>query len=264
MEIKKIWRYPLKGLSPEEMKEVRLEEGQTLPLDRAWAIENGEGKFDPEAPRHLPKVNFIMLMRNEKLAALDTRLDDRSHILTIRDRNGKELLQASLDQPQGRRQIEDFIASWVPREQLRGRPHIYRVPGHSFSDVKEKCLHIINMASLRELEKLAGRRLDPIRFRPNLLIEGPPAFAELDWIGQRLVQEDVRKESRPQETVTLHVFKLTERCLATNVDPQSGERDMQLPELLYEHFGHRNFGIYAMVEQGGLISCGNRFSLHKD
>jgi len=73
--LKSIYRYPVKGLSPERLDDVRLEVGQTLPADRKYAIENGPSGFDPAAPGYLPKNRFLMLMRNERLAALRTEFD---------------------------------------------------------------------------------------------------------------------------------------------------------------------------------------------
>ena len=49
--ISAIYRYPVKGLSAEAVSGVTLEAGGTIPFDRAWAIENGPGRFDPEAPK---------------------------------------------------------------------------------------------------------------------------------------------------------------------------------------------------------------------
>ena len=69
-ELKALYRYPVKGLTPEQLENVQLTPGETLPFDRAYAIENGPGRFDPDAPRHLPKINFLMLMRDERLATL--------------------------------------------------------------------------------------------------------------------------------------------------------------------------------------------------
>ena len=42
-----IYRYPVKGLTPEKLDGVELKPGETLPFDRAYAIENGPGRFDP-------------------------------------------------------------------------------------------------------------------------------------------------------------------------------------------------------------------------
>ena len=70
-------RYPVKGLSPERLDSVTIEAGQTIPFDRAYAIENGPGRFDPDQPKHLPKIHFLMLMRDERLATLTAKFDDR-------------------------------------------------------------------------------------------------------------------------------------------------------------------------------------------
>src|SRR5690242_1266294 len=79
-----LYRYPVKGLSAESLAAVTLAAGGTFPGDRAFAIENGPSGFDPATPKHLKKMHFLMLMRNESLAALATRYDDASGVLTIR------------------------------------------------------------------------------------------------------------------------------------------------------------------------------------
>ena len=75
-EITGLYRYPVKGLTPEPLPRVPLRVGQTLPADRRYAIENGPSGFDPEAPQWMPKTQFLMLMRNERLAALDSRFEE--------------------------------------------------------------------------------------------------------------------------------------------------------------------------------------------
>src|ERR1700759_4582336 len=87
--IKTIYRYPVKGLSPERLAGTMLAARQTLPADRLYAIENGPTGFDPAAPAYFPKQRFLMLMRNERLARLDTRLEETSHVLSIRE-GGRE------------------------------------------------------------------------------------------------------------------------------------------------------------------------------
>jgi len=73
-----IYRYPVKGLSPEPLTRTRLAVGETLPADRLYAIENGPSGFDPSAPAYLSKQHFLMLMKNERLAALRTAFDQRA------------------------------------------------------------------------------------------------------------------------------------------------------------------------------------------
>jgi uncharacterized protein len=147
-----LYRYPVKGLTPERLEQVSLTVGETLPFDRAYAIENGPGRFDPDAPRHLPKINFLMLMRDERLATLRSQFDDATETLTIL-RDGKQVARGQLTSRIGRQLIEQFIAGYMKAE-LRGPPKIVHAPGHSFSDVSAKCVHIVNLASVRDFERM--------------------------------------------------------------------------------------------------------------
>lgn len=215
-----IYRYPVKGLSPERMDLATVIPGETIPFDRAWAIENGPGRFDPASPRHLPKINFLMLMRNERLASLDCHFDEVTSTLAIH-RGGKPVVKGDLTTRAGRAVLEQFFAQFMQSD-LRGPPKIVDAPGHSFSDVAAKCLHIVNLASLRELERVADRTIDPLRFRPNLIIDSEKAWEEFQWLGKEITIGAAR----------LRVLKKTERCAATNVDPATGARDMDIPAQL--------------------------------
>ncbi len=249
MSIAAIYRYPVKGLSPEALGSVDVKPGETLPFDRMWAIENGPGRFDPAAPRHLPKVNFLMLMRDERLAGIDSRFDAETLTLTIL-RAGRPVCRGALNDKSGRAIIEQFLAAYMEKS-LRGPPRIVSAGGHSFSDVSAKCLHIINMASVRELERDIGRPIDPLRFRPNLILEGADPWIEEGWIGRAAAAGRAR----------LSIFKSTTRCAATNVEPGTGRRDMDIPAILARRWGHINFGIYASVVTSGTIATGDTFEL---
>ena len=54
-EITGLYRYAIKGLTPEPLPRVSLRTGQTLPADRRYAIENGPSGFDPEEPQWKPR-----------------------------------------------------------------------------------------------------------------------------------------------------------------------------------------------------------------
>jgi uncharacterized protein YcbX len=244
-----LYRYPVKGLSPEPLPQVELRAGETVAFDRVYAIENGPGRFDPEAPRHLPKINFLMLMRDERLATLRSRFDDATETLTI-FRDGKQVASGQLSTAIGRQLIEQFIAAYMKAE-LRGPPKIVRAPGHSFSDVAAKCLHIVNLASVRDLERVVGRPVDPLRFRANVYLDGIEPWVELGWPGKKINIGQVQ----------LGVFDRTSRCEATNVDPASGARDMAIPSALQRTWGHADFGVYAKVVSGGTIKLSDKVSV---
>ncbi|KAF2455085.1 MOSC domain-containing protein [Lineolata rhizophorae] len=101
-------------------------------------------------------------------------------------------------------------------------------------------LHMLNIASLEDLESRISRRvikhLDPLRFRFNILISGPPAFAEDDWAVVRI------------GSCTYHVSCRTARCKLPNVDPATGIADKDEP--------HLAMAKYRRIDEGaGLNPC---------
>jgi uncharacterized protein len=243
--IQSIYRYPVKGLSPEPLTSVALSRGRPLPNDRRYAIENGPSGFDPADPKYFPKSYFLMLMRDERLAALRTHFDDDSHVLTIRC-NGAEAVRANLETAEGRTAVETFFKDYLAQD-LKGLPKVLSGGDHSFSDVAKKVVSIINLASVAALEDIAGQPVDPLRFRGNLYVTGWPAWSESEKVGKTLVAGDVR----------LNVTKVIRRCAAINVDPVTAERDLNLPQAMMRNLGHMDCGIYAEVVADGRIAAGD-------
>ena len=244
-----IYRYPVKGLSAEPMTSVNLIAGETVPFDRAWAIENGPSGFDPAAQRALPKIHFLMLMRNERLAKLDTHFDDASRTLTVR-RNGAIVAEGCLDREDGRRAIEAFFDDFEADE-LRGPTKLLAAPGFSFSDTSAKVVSLINLATVRAIGADINASVHPLRFRGNLYVEGLPAWEEFAWVGQRVAICDVIFEAT----------KRVDRCAATNVDPETGARDLTIPASLLRAYGHADCGIYLKVATGGVVSVNDEIRL---
>jgi uncharacterized protein YcbX len=244
-KIKGIYRYPVKGLTPEPLPRTELSPGKTVPCDRMYAIENGPIGFDPADPKYFPKIRFLMLMKNARLAELRTAFDDASHVLTVRHES-REAAKGDLRTPEGRAAIEHFFAEFCADE-LRGPPKVLQGQGHSFSDVAKKVVSIINLASVSELEKAAGAPVDPLRFRANLYVEGWPAWREFDLMNQKIAVGPTR----------LKVVKRIVRCAATEVDPVTGIRDLPIPRTIMDTYGHADCGVYAEVIEGGSIAVGD-------
>ena len=243
--IEAIYRYPVKGLSPQALPRTQLSPGLTLPADRLYAIENGPSGFDPAAPAYFPKIRFLMLMRNERLASLQTVYDEATHTLSIRH-EGREAARGDLRTKDGRLAIEAFFRRFMPNE-LRGPPKVLQGRNHSFSDVAKKVISIINLASISEVEAAAGAPVDPLRFRGNLYVRGWPAWHEFSLMNGIIAIGDAR----------LKVIKRIQRCAATDVDPQAGIRDLTIPKTLMDNFGHADCGVYAEVVTGGAIAVGD-------
>ena len=247
-----IYRYPVKGLSAEKMDRVALTRGECLPHDRRFAIALGSTSFDPQHPQWLPKTQFIMLMRDEKLARLQTRFDAESEVLTIVE-DGELLLRAQITEPEGRRLTAEFFAHFLG-DAAKGPLRVVEAPGHAFADARrkpnattDKYVSLINRASIAALEARLGVPVDPIRFRANVYFDGAAAWSEHDWIGAEITLGAAR----------LRVISPITRCAATQVNPQTAERDIDIVAALQRSFGHINMGVYAEVLADGEIAVGD-------
>lgn len=252
-----MYRYPVKGLSPEPLDQVVLKPRDCLPQDRRFALAHATTKFDVERPEWMPKTNFIMLMRDEKLALLQTRFEEHSGLLTI-NRNGETLLRARITEPEGRHVVGEFFADFLGFS-MNGTPRLIEAPGHTFSDARQKpnsttykYVSIINLASIRALEEHVRAVLDPIRFRANVYIDGLPPWAEFDWVGSHITIGNAR----------LHIVSRIIRCAATTVNPATAERDVNIPAVLQQSFGHGHMGVYGEVIDGGGVAIGDAVSMH--
>ncbi len=241
-----LYRYPVKGLSPEALESAHLETSGYFPGDRLYAIENGPSGFNEVAPRHLPKVAYLMLMRNEALARLRTRFDATTHRLEIEE-NGREAVSADLGTEEGRQAVADFMKGFVPHE-LRGAPRVLASPpGYRFTDARDGYVSLVNRASVQAIEDLVGAPVDPLRFRANLYLDGLEPWAENDLLGRVLETPD---------GLRLKLARRTVRCAAVNVDPETGIRDLTIPPALDRHLGHSDCGVYAEVLNGGTVRVG--------
>ena len=242
-----LYRYPVKGFSPEPLAHVDLTAKQYFPGDRLYAVENGPSGFDPAAPAYKTKTAFLVLMRNARLAALRTRFDDATGVFSIA--HDGSTVAGDLATPEGRAVIADFLTLYMERE-ARGPLKVLEAPaGHRFTDsLRAGFVSLLNLASVRDLEARMGAPVDPLRFRMNLHLDGWAAGAELDLLGRTLAVG-------PQ--VRLKVLKRTERCAATHVDPQTAVRDLNVVKALAQGYGHTDCGLYAEVTAGGPLAPGD-------
>ena len=120
-------------------------------------------------------------------------------------------------------------------------------PGHSFSDLAKKVVSIINLDTVENFSGALGQEVHPLRFRANLYLAGLPAWSEFDLMGKTLTIGQAR----------LKIVKRTERCAATEVNPETAHRDIDVPEILLRRRGNVDFGIYAEITAKGKIAEGD-------
>jgi len=245
MHIASLYRYPVKGLSPERLSSVQVATAEGFPLDRMYALLRTQADFDAGAPVWLAKANFVMLMMHEQIAGLKTHYLHQDKKLFVTTATGRQL-EFLLGESAGRAALEQFFADFMPKH-LTTAPRLVESTGHQFTDKAAKYISLINLATLRELEQCWGESLDPLRFRANVYIDDAEPFSELDWIGQ-----EIRLGS-----VIAKVAQRNGRCAATNVNPDTGIRDRNVPGKLRAAFGHKDLGVYLSVTQGGQLNEGD-------
>jgi uncharacterized protein YcbX len=116
-------------------------------------------------------------------------------------------------------------------------------------------IHIINLASVHDVAShLPSNKpiskhvwqnqltlLDALRFRANIYITGPPAFAEDSWKRAKLISAD------SSSSLDLHVSCRTTRCKLPNVDPKTAELDKNEPLSTLRS--------YRVIDEGSKNAC---------
>ncbi len=249
--IASIHRHPVKGFTPERLAAATLQAGGGFPCDRIYAVERGACGFDPAAPQHLSKWRFTVLANHARLARLVTTYDEHTGVIHVAPADAPEFA-ADLSRDDGRKAFTDWLTAFLGDDEDQPLNLIASGPAHRFTDDREGCVSLINLQSVRDLEARIGRRVDPLRLRANLYVEGWEAWREARTApGERVRFGDV----------TMEVVKPIPRCVAVQVDPATGERDLDLLGALREHYGHVNCGLYLRVLDGGRLVEGEAVHL---
>jgi GntR family transcriptional regulator / MocR family aminotransferase len=244
IEVTRLYRYPIKGLSAQPLARVALDAGKPFPHDRVFALARPGAPIDSEDPKWAKKGLFVMLMLDENLAKVATSLDLETMRLTVAEGN-REVASAQLSDQADRAEIESLFWRLLPT--LSAPPVLVRSRGGHFMDKPDNVISLINLATVRSLEQQWGVDIDPLRFRANIYIDGARPWEEFDWVG---------KEIRIGDAV-FAVDRKNGRCGATNVNPTTARRDLDIPSSLRATFGHKNLGVYLIVRDGGEVAVGN-------
>jgi uncharacterized protein len=107
-------------------------------------------------------------------------------------------------------------------------------------------LSLISTQSVAALGALVGSELDPLRFRPNLLIEASEPYEEETWVGSV-----VRVGG-----MAMRVDQQDERCAIVTVDPVTSERN---PAVLRTIAQQRDtcMGVYGSTVTPGRVAVGD-------
>jgi len=95
-----------------------------------------------------------------------------------------------------------------------------------------------------------GAPVNPLRFRPNIVVDGPEAsaFEEIEWPGATFSAGEAVFEA-------LHPC---ERCVLTTIDPETLVMDPAFLRLVVQKHGGR-FGVYCRVVRAGTVTIGDEW-----
>lgn len=274
--------------------------GETFPDDRRYALleRSHEDKWNGDQPEWLHKENFLCAFTEPALlsqfqssyaikssapeisrglpcdaASTDTGQQSSSssteRLLSIAERSsGRPLLgPVDLAQASGRDELARFLCQQSGRDvtcvtaESSAHTHQY---GNTSSGWKQRrdtrTVHIVNRATIEAFSEKIGVALNPYRFRPNIVLEGVPAWAEFDWVTTNRDKYLVE----PKSGLKLTVINRTVRCKGVSVDPTDpANHVLDIPRLLAEHFAEHGpfFGVYAVVDNPGSIAIGDELRL---
>ena len=242
--------YPVKGLTPQPLPEVRLSAGRGFPHDRVIALARPGGGYHPGVRHGISKREFFVLVAEARLAGLQTHYEPGTGVFRAAVR-GHEVLEADLGTDEGAEALLAFFARVLdlPEGVV---PVLAREGGRRFTDTAPRSdeamqwVSLVNLASVREFATRVGADVDPLRFRANVHLEGLDAWAELDLVGREFSLGGVRMRG----TIP------TVRCAATEVEPGTGRRDLPVPRLLSRTYGREVLGVYAEVLSDGVLQVG--------
>ena len=251
-----LYRYPVKGFTPEACNSLTVLKEGRIAGDRALSFRFADSGLPESAWSR--KQGHAVLVNTPGIARLALTVDHATQRLRVSF--GDEVLaDDTLDAP-GRKRIAAAVERYVlslAENPLAGHPE--RMPLELIGDGVTPRYHDsekgeITLHSRESLTAVAGALdapdLSELRFRSNIAIEGVAGWAEQDWIGRRLRIGDVEFD----------VVRPKVRCLATHANPLSGERDLPVMQTLVRAFGQAQptFAIALTTRgEGGEIRVGD-------
>ncbi len=243
-----IRRHPVKGLGDEILPEIVLKALHALPGDRVFGLTTARGdEAVTEAAGGWARCrNFVRPTTDPRLAQVSVIYDDATGWLVARHPDLPRF-GCDLSEPTGGPALCDWVAPLVspgvqPLTLRAVTPDVG--PMAHFADTDTPGVSIMSRASLADLESVAGVPLDRDRFRGNVWVEGGEPWDEAEWVGKTL---------RIGEA-TFEIVGPIERCASPGANPETGERDVPIVDLLERRTGERCFGMLARVVEGGRIA----------
>lgn len=255
-----LYRYPLKGFTPEDCQSLTVLPEGRIAGDRVLALRFANAPAADD--QWCRKYEGIVLANTPGLARLTVQFGGDPQRLKIM-REDHVLADETLDAAGRRRIVEVLTAYVLALDEHPLRNHPGRLPLKLIGDgvtprYQDNEAGHVTLHSRETLASVAAALRDPRmsehRFRSNVAIEGVEAWAEQSWLGRGIRIGGVEFD----------VVKPKVRCLATHANPQTGERDLMVMQGLMRAFAQKEptLGVGMLTRgAGGEIHVGDEVTL---
>jgi uncharacterized protein YcbX len=258
-----LYRYPVKGFTPEPRQELTVQDDGRVAGDRVLAFRFADATHpeDQDGLDYWPKAKGLALMNFPSLARLRVAFDGRTLTFT---EDGEVVVSAGLD-ADGRRELADAVAEWVlagpdaRRLSRSGRLPLVLVGDGRTSRFQDRPRGFVSLHSSASVKAVAGcapnAPVDSRRFRSNVVVEDLPALRETEW-------GSAGTEVRIGD-LALTAQKNIVRCMAITANPDTGVRDANLLTALTSGLGLPEPTLGALFlpsGSGGVIRVGDEVS----
>ncbi|OAH59539.1 sulfurase [Domibacillus aminovorans] len=264
-KVTSIWRYPVKSMMGEEMNACDITKKGLLG-DRAFGVidmstsklANAKNPLKwpnmfqyraafTEPPQLLSSTPPVRITFPDGTAILSTDEEKNTKLSESFNRTVQLSSPSSLDV-----EFEGYIPEDIEELENPGSIFTRTSPEGTFFDIG--IVHIITTSTINTLRKsIPESRIEPRRFRPNIIIDVPEAegFVENEWIGKTLTIGS---------HVQLKILQPTKRCVMTTLAQGDLPKDPAvLKSIVKNNAG--SFGVYAEVVTDGKIQAGDHVEI---
>jgi uncharacterized protein YcbX len=218
--VQELYRFPVKGARGERLDVLAIDPVTGVRGDRRFAIKR---KFD-QPNVWAAKVHFRVCMNTPVMAAqtpffLDDAVATAPH--TLLDRRWLAEIATVLDETE------------LGILDTKGAYNLVDTDPHKNGPT----VSFLNLASVRALEAETGWTIDPARFRMNIWYDNDEPFSELVWADEFPGKKQITIGELP-----MRIQDACERCLATEANPSTGERDLPILNAIEGLLKKRGYG----------------------
>jgi uncharacterized protein len=246
---------PIKSLSFENVDLCKIKKDIGIFNDRVFAlcknISFEKAKLIEKNPKLRKLNNFLTLKNTPVLNKYNFVYNNNKLTLIFKN---EEIISVELGNPDISLLITNKLIEL--ESSLSGSFYVLKNKEFPFFDTTHNnnilnSISLINLNSIYDFEKKINQKIEPERFRGNFYIKKLKKWEERKWIGATIKINNI----------FFKVEKNIPRCSATNLQPKTDNKTIDLPNLLKKTYRHMDMGVYLIPLNDGIVQIDNEVEL---